>query len=94
MPVLALDRALPPSRAGALPAAWTRLLLAGGAFEALLLGFTLLYTNVPAGYGVAYGLNRPALPIFAALWPYPRVALAPAMFGALAAALILGLWLA
>lgn len=65
----------------------------GLALQALLLGFILLYVNVPAGYNSPYGLSLASVPLFRSLWPYPTLTLEPRDFTLAATVAILGLWL-
>ncbi|MGQ9677021.1 MAG: hypothetical protein ACUVX1_15275 [Chloroflexota bacterium] len=84
------------SRRGAESAAGPRLgwlVAAGFGLEALLVGFILLYVNVPAGYNSPYGLSLASVPIFRTLWPYPTLMLEPRGFTLAATVAILGLWL-
>jgi hypothetical protein len=68
------------------------LIAAGIALLGLYGALIVLYTNVPAGYDVPFGLSLPSVPLFARLWRYPALALSLGLFPALAALVMIGLW--
>jgi hypothetical protein len=65
---------------------------AGVALGALFVTFIILYTNFPAGYDVPPTLSFISAPLFRRLWPYPSLAISPAVFAGVAKVLIVALW--
>jgi hypothetical protein len=68
------------------------LIAAGLAMQALLGACIVLYTNVPPGYNVPYGLSLDSPDVFRVLWPYPVISVEPGLFAPLAALAIVWLW--
>ena len=66
--------------------------VAGSAIGVLLGAFILLYTSLPAGYNVLYGLSLGSVALFRELWPYPTLTLDSRSFGWSAAVVIMLLW--
>ena len=69
------------------------LVAAGLVLTALFGAFVVLYANVPDGYNAPYGLSLASPRLFRQVLPYPSYDLDPGRFGALAALLVLALWL-
>jgi hypothetical protein len=65
---------------------------AGVVLQALLVVFTVLYANVPAGYNAPYGLALYSVEFFRALWPYPKVSLSPDAFRTVSLCVVVSLW--